>query len=495
MTGAATGRIPGVVRGGSSRSRQGLLTLLRVCLGALTLGSLVMLMGVPNLGSIVAALAMLTAVFLLPVEYAIVGVAFGQVMLTAFRMVDGWFGHYFRWGILFLGMFICLARVRGAARNYPGPPASLFTSLMWLYVLAAVATILTSFVPSLTALKALTLVAMIIFLGTTSRWLAEEAGPLAVRRLARGWVLFSMPALLLSIFFWFRGDGSSYSEGGFLGTTGNTNSFGALVAFLIPLLAARFFGRKLSFSGSFLPWAGFLLTVVYLLYISRSRASLLAFVVSMVVCYFIEPRSQVFRIAAGGGVAVLLFLAARPESSLNAIERFAYKGSAQHGILGSRLGLWMASAQDFMDNPFMGIGYGITDRQEERWKVDVATRGVKEERGSSPLAVLSQVGLLGGVPYLAAVLLVGIRSVFFARRVHDPWLTAMTASVWAGITNSLFEGWMTSVGSGLLWLLLTQCYLLDAVMVRLRPPRPAAVPLPWVAQRALRSPATVPAGD
>jgi hypothetical protein len=71
----------------------------------------------------------------------------------------------------------------------------------------------------------------------------------------------------------------------------------------------------------------------------------------------------------------------------------------------------------------------------------------------------------------------------------------MTASVWAGITNSLFEGWMTSVGSGLLWLLLTQCYLLDAVMSRLRPPRPAAVPLPWVTRSPLRSPAAVPAGD
>jgi O-antigen ligase len=459
------------------------------------LGSLVMLMGVPNFGSILAALAMLTAVFLLPVEYAIVAVAFGQVMLTAFRMVDGWFGHYFRWGILFLGMFICIARIRGAARNYPGPPTSLFTSLMWLYALAAVATILTSYVPSLTALKALTLVAMIIFLGTTSRWLAEEAGPLAVRRLGRGWVLFSMPALILSTYFWLRGDGASYSDGGFLGTTGNTNSFGALAAFLLPLLAARLFGHKLSFSGSFLPSAGFVLLIVYLLYISRSRASLLAFVVSMVVCYFIEPRSQIFRVAAGGGVAVLLFLTARPESSINAIEQFAYKGSAQHGILGSRLGLWVASTRDFMENPLMGIGYGITDSKEERWQVDTATRGVKEERGSSPLAVLSQVGLLGGVPYLAAVLLVAIRSVLFARQVHDPWLTAMTASVWAGITNSLFEGWMTSVGSGLLWLLLTQCYLLDAVMSRLRPPRRAAVPLPWVTRHPLRSSVPAPAGD
>jgi hypothetical protein len=143
----------------------------------------------------------------------------------------------------------------------------------------------------------------------------------------------------------------------------------------------------------------------------------------------------------------------------------------------------------------MGIGYGITDSREEGWKVDVATRGVKEERGSSPLAVLSQVGLLGGVPYLAAILLIAVRSVLFARRVHDPWLTAMTASVWAGITNSLFEGWMTSVGSGLLWLLLTQCYVLDAVLSRFRPPRRVAVPVPGLAGRSFQRPAPAPAGD
>lgn len=495
MTGAVTHRIASALGGGSPRSRQGLLTLLRACLLALMLGSTVMLMGVPNMGSVLAAIAMLAAVFLLPVEYAIVAVAFGQVMLTAFRMVDGWFGHYFRWIILFLGMFVCLARIRGAARNYPGPTASLFTSLMWLYAVAATATIITSFVPSLTALKALTLVAMVIFLGTCSRWLADEAGPLAVRRLGRGWVLFCMPALILSILYWMRGDAGSYSDGGFLGTTGNTNSFGALAAFLIPLLAARFFGRKLSFSSMFLVSAGFVLTVVYLLYISRSRASLLAFVVSAVVCYVIEPRSQIFRLAAGGGVAMFLLLMANPESSLSAIERFAYKGSAQHGILGSRLGLWEASTRDFMDNPFMGIGYGITDSREAHWQVEVATRGVKEERGSSPLAVLSQVGLLGGVPYLTAILLVAVRSIFFARRVQDPWLTAMTASVWAGITNSFFEGWMTSVGSGLLWLLLTQCYLLDAVMSRLRPPRRAAVPRSWMIRPPLRSSVPAAAGD
>ena len=274
-----------------------------------------------------------------------------------------------------------------------------------------------------------------------------------------------------------------------------TNSFGALAAFLIPLLAARLLGAKIRFSGNFLLSVGFLLIIVYLLYISRSRASLLAFAVSMVVSYVIEPRSQIFRIAAGGGVAMVLLFMARPESSLTAIERFAYKGSAQHGILGSRMGLWLASTQDFMDNPFMGIGYGITDSREEHWQVEATTRGVKEERGSSPLAVLSQVGLLGCIPYLAAIFLVAVRSIFFARRVQDPWLTAMTASVWAGITNSFFEGWMTSVGSGLLWLLLTQCYLLDAVMSRLRPPRRAAVPLSRIARRPLQSSVPAMAGD
>jgi hypothetical protein len=151
--------------------------------------------------------------------------------------------------------------------------------------------------------------------------------------------------------------------------------------------------------------------------------------------------------------------------------------------------------RDFLDNPLMGIGYGITNSREASWQVENATRPFKEERGSSPLAVLSQVGLLGGLPFLGAILLVAVRSVLFARRVHDPWLTAMAASVWAGIANSLFEGWMPSVGSGLLWLLLTQCFVLDAVLSRFRPPRPAAVPLPWLTRRPLGDSVPVAAGD
>ena len=209
---------------------------------------------------------------------------------------------------------------------------------------------------------------------------------------------------------------------------------------------------------------------LFMLYASLSRASMAAFLVGMGALFWIHPINRLNRFAV---LAVLLLLAAvvaNPQESLQSFESWLYKGRAEEGLLSARSEQWQFGYQSFRERPLLGVGFGVTAAREDDWALD-NFRDLKVEQGSSLSALLGQVGLLGSVPIYLAIIWLLLRSLNYARKVRDPWLSGIVASAFVGFVNSFFEGWLAAPGSGLYWFVVFQFFFLDAVMTHLKPPR------------------------
>jgi O-antigen ligase len=139
-------------------------------------------------------------------------------------------------------------------------------------------------------------------------------------------------------------------------------------------------------------------------------------------------------------------------------------------VLFSRLEPWQFARDTFLESPWVGIGFGVTSEREVMIVEANQLRAVKIEQGSSFWAVLSQVGLAGFVPISIALFNVLGRGLYFAYKVRDPYFSVLVASACGAMVNSIFEGWMVSPGSGLLWFTMMNCFVIDAVTSEFRPP-------------------------
>ena len=100
----------------------------------------------------------------------------------------------------------------------------------------------------------------------------------------------------------------------------------------------------------------------------------------------------------------------REESSL--AETLLYKGHQDEGVLGSRLTPWDETVSVIQEHPWFGSGFGtsLTSAEEDievgqYSTVSAATR----EHGNSYLAAMEGVGLLGVLPFFALVLMLALK--------------------------------------------------------------------------------------
>jgi O-antigen ligase len=221
----------------------------------------------------------------------------------------------------------------------------------------------------------------------------------------------------------------------------------------------------------------------YLLYLSVSRAGILACAVAVTVLCVALRRKLLFI----KGAAVLMFLVAivavvqpaRFDALVTAFtEDVIYKGKPETGLLGSRKSPW----QDTVDvikqdnNWYFGVGFGTGSEPQDvaEGLVFRTAGGSVREHGNSYLALLEYVGLLGIVPFVILVLMV-MRQIALGCslmwRTRDPghYVVPLVLVCIAGLVHAFFEDWLFAVGFYLTVFFWTAAFVLAELQSGLTP--------------------------
>jgi O-antigen ligase len=227
-----------------------------------------------------------------------------------------------------------------------------------------------------------------------------------------------------------------------------------------------------------------------LLFSSYSRAGILAASVSSVLLCIVLRRYRWLitgaAVAALFAVLVATVLAPRSDESSSVVDAFLYKGQ-QRRLLISRKSMWDETTSVIRQHPWFGAGFGTNASSSDILNESMfkSSSQATTEHGSSYLAILEGVGLLGVLPFyiLLSIVSVNIASVFRrVRRTGDPLSPALPVAVvlLAGLVGGAFEDWIFGVGyyaSVFFWSF--AFVLADLAPAEARVPSPSAVIGPW----------------
>jgi len=240
---------------------------------------------------------------------------------------------------------------------------------------------------------------------------------------------------------------------------GNTNSLGAVMGVLVsPVLiwassvAGPGFLRRRRILALFLSWA--------LLYFSVSRAGIVAAVFSSAILCIVSRRRNL--LMGAGLVLLLLFATAQvlmPEGSdalLTTVRSSVlYKGREREGLFGSRKTPWQRTMAVIDEHPWFGSGFGTSDIGTDGRRVSASAVETNEEagreHGSSYLALVEWVGLLGVLPFafLFALLLQRIAATFawlYKTADLNHCAIPLALVLTSGLVHGFFEDWIVAVG-------------------------------------------------
>jgi O-antigen ligase len=423
-------------------------------------------------GIILVVFASLLGTAALPLEYAAVAATAPALLPTIFDTLPPWYMGTFRWIFLFAASAILMLRCVSTRTSRSGGARGPFVVLLTSFVVVAAFSGLTSVSPSLSLLKWCVLIWALISAGAIGTKMVEIYGGMAARKWVRAWIACSSPVLVINILALLTGlGGEVFAQGAFRGLSGNSNSLGVMLAVVLPLLLCSFIYSKTKPDN--LGWVLLMLTLGsgFLLTQSWSRASIAGFGGGLLTVWWIHPRNRLTRYASVAGLAVLILMVSSAQLG-DRFEYWVYKGKEHDSLMAARTEQWRRGIEAFQQSPLLGAGFGVTSLREEAWSLE-SFETLRAEQGSSLFAILGQTGLLGAVPFYAAILIVLIGSTRFARAVKDPWLTGIVSSCWVAFFNSFFEGWMAAPSSGLFWFMIFQLFFLDAVTKQFRMPRRA----------------------
>jgi O-antigen ligase len=252
---------------------------------------------------------------------------------------------------------------------------------------------------------------------------------------------------------------------------GNPNSLGAIMGVaVVPILSWGFLvaenqqvrHRRMAA----------LCVAAYLLVSSYSRAGILASGISLTVMCLALRRT---RLLLKGSVALAFLITALgvvQPSKFDALvssftEQLIYKGKMEQGLLGSRKSPWQDTVAVIRESPWFGSGFG-TDNLPGLVVPDSSIRTTEctsREHGSSYIALLQYVGLLGVVPFAILLLLVIyqiLRTLVWMRRTGNPrnYAVPLAMLCLAGLLHAVFEDWLFAAGYYLNLLFWTSAFLL-----------------------------------
>ena len=271
----------------------------------------------------------------------------------------------------------------------------------------------------------------------------------------------------------------------------NPNSLGAVIGVAVtPFLL---WGFLISETRAEKYRRGFgLLMCLILLFVSVSRASILAALVSSIALCICLRRQ---RLLIEGTFLIVLILAVAAVVAPTHFEQFSmnisndlfYKGKKEKGMFGSRQGPWQETVTSLKQHPWFGTGFGTSSLSAKGQQVaslsvleGVYTKdGTNREHGNSYLALAEYLGFLGMIPFTFLIFLV-VRMVInvclWMRRTSNArhYAVPLSMLLLGGLVHAFFEDWLLAVGYYLCMFFWACAFLLDDVMPERRALRFAA---------------------
>lgn len=324
----------------------------------------------------------------------------------------------------------------------------IFHALAFFAMLSAVVSAAVSRYQGFAFLKALSLVLLFVYAGTGARLAAAGRE----NRFFHGFLLGC------EVFVGFMA--ACYLVG--IEAMGNPNSLGAVMGVV---------GAPILLWGTLLDEGTFalrrrqilFLLAAFLTFHSHSRAGLAAaFVSCAVLCLALRQ----YKLLIQGIVIIAIIVASSaildPETfsktvaSLNS--SIVYKGQDPGmGVFASRQTPWQTAMQSIRGHFWFGSGFGTTDTGTDasehvnQYNGFATSEHVSAENGSSYLAIVSWVGVLGVVPFALLVLAVAknmLRTILWMIRTRNPAHPAVPLAMvmLAGLVHAGFEDWLFAVG-------------------------------------------------
>jgi O-antigen ligase len=351
-------------------------------------------------------------------------------------------GLVLRWVVLGVGAAVGYIKWMKAHRE----PFGAFHLAALFCIFAALTSAMVSAIPQMALLKALSLVLMFLY-GAAGARLAIMENP---EKFINGLVLGCEITVWCSVLCYF---GLHYE------IFGNPNALGAVMGIVVtPIM----FWATLSADSRFFRQRRFVSFVAcwVLLYHSGCRAGIIAGFVSVTIACIILGRQKLLVKAAFYLILALAIVGVvAPEEFEDFTSSLAttliYKSKLEQGVFGSRKSPWQQTISVIREHPWFGSGFGTSDLGASSSELNLSSVYTREEtgreHGSSYLAMLEWLGLLGVVPFLALLLFLVLNII----RVHA-WM-AHSRSVMhygvpiamvltAGLVHAIFEDWLLAVG-------------------------------------------------
>jgi O-antigen ligase len=345
-----------------------------------------------------------------------------------------------RWVFLCVGALVGLVMMLREGRHHFG----LFHMVAMFAILATLVSAAVSQFPSVTLLKALSILLLFLYGSTGAR--------LAVTGRENSFFV----GLLIGCEVFVGALGALYAVG--IGAMGNPNSLGAVMGVIgAPILLWGTLASEKPFDRR--RRMALYAVALYLTYASHARAGMVAALISSGLL-FVTLRK--YTMLARGVTIVTILVAAsalvQPEAFSNSvstvISSVIYKGVTQGSVLASRESPWQAATESISKHPWFGTGLGTTknsDNANVHLGMFSSTTAVTTENGSSYLAILVGVGILGVVPFLLLVVLLlekivrTVRWMVRTRSANHP-AVPIAAVLVAGLFHAAFEDWLFAPG-------------------------------------------------
>jgi O-antigen ligase len=345
-----------------------------------------------------------------------------------------------RWVFLCVGALVGAVIVFRERRHHFG----LFHMVALFAVLATLVSAAVSQFPSVTLLKALSILLLFLY-GSTGARLAVTG------RENRFFV-----GLLIGCEVFVGSLAALYAVG--VGAMGNPNSLGAVMGVVgAPILLWGTLASEKPFDRR--RRMALYAVALYLTYASHARAGMVAALISSGLLFLTLRKCAL--LAKGVTLATILIAASaivQPEAFSNSvsmvISSVIYKGATEGSVLASRESPWQAAVDSITKHPWFGTGLGTTKSSEApnaHIGIFSSSTAATTENGSSYLAILAGVGILGVIPFSLLLLMLLekiVRTVTWMVRTGSANHPAVpiAAVLVAGLFHAAFEDWLFAPG-------------------------------------------------
>lgn len=256
-----------------------------------------------------------------------------------------------------------------------------------------------------------------------------------------------------------------YIQGNFQGIIYNSNYLGLLVSlFLIPIILIKL--NEINTNKIF--YYPLLFNLLFILYETRSRASMFSLLIIVIVLLFIKMKKMknekyFLRYSLISLSFILLIVTFRTEiySSIeNTIVK--YKFMKNYGdATSTRSDLWNSRIIGIEEKAFIGWGFGINPFQysnkiKHQVEKNINVNENNTEKGNSFLAILEESGLIIGIFQIILILVISLSFWIKARKNNISGII-FPLIVFASLFHVNFESWLMYFGNFatiLLWLII-----------------------------------------